>query len=172
VERLRRLPEAPKTCGDAVLASHFLVNEKEERLVFGDCIFEKIIKPVLMPLDESKDVLVIDAASELLNIIISHCGLIEKEGMVSTHYEVFKLLTSLQARIAQDLKTENTVDTSIQAMKALGLAMGVGNVVSASKNNFKCMKFIPDECTWAIVQYYKNDDVKSTVKTVIDRAAI
>jgi hypothetical protein len=57
-------------------------------------------------------------------------------------------------------------------MEALGLAMGVGNVVSASKNNFKLMKFIPDECTWAIVQYYDNDEVKSTVKTDINRAAI
>lgn len=172
-ERLRRLPKAPDTCGDAIMSTRFSESEKEERVFIGDLIFEKLSKSTLVPLQESKATPVIDAASESVNILISHCGLIGKEGIASTRYEVFKLLSSLQSLVAQDLVLEGEaerVDSALTAMRALSLAIGLGNVVPASKNNFKLTKFIPDESTKAVVSYYANDDAKRTRQ--IDRAAL
>jgi hypothetical protein len=171
-ERLRRLPQPPTTSGDAVIVSSFSESERAERVAFGDTIFEKVVKPALLLPLEGQERPLIDAASECVNIIVSHCGLIGKEGIASTRYEVFKLLSSLQSNVAQSLVPEIKVDNMEVSLRALSLSMGIGNVAPASKSDLKLMKFCPNESVKAVVQYYRSEEVDINGTNELNRAAL
>lgn len=171
-ERLRRLPQPPITSGDAVIVSSVSESERAERVTFGDTIFEKVIKPALVLPLEGQERPFIDAASECVNIIVSHCGLIGKEGIASTRYEVFKLLSSLQSTFAQSLVPGIKVDNMEASLRALSLSMGIGNVAPASKSDLKLMKFCPNESVKAIVHYYRSEEVNINRTNELSRTAL
>lgn len=171
-ERLRKLSRPPDTIGDAVISSSFSKSERAERVRFGDVMFEELVKPVLLSTLEGRETPVVDGASECLNMIISHCGLVGKEGLASTRYEVFKLLSSLQTSVVQSIVSEGSISSTTQFLRVLSLAMGLGYVVPASKNNFKLIKFTPDESVKAIVEHYNSEEVDIIGKTGLDRAVL
>ena len=170
-ERLRRLPQPPGTCGDAIVAS-FPESEKDQRVRFGDMIFEDVVKPVLLPLPYGEEKPVIEVASECLNIIIAHCGLIGKEGVASTRYEVFKLLSSVQSHVGQSLISEDGAEFLALSLRVLALSMGLGNVAPASKSNFKLMKFNPDESVKAILRHHESYEVSTKETSQLERATL
>lgn len=173
VERLRRHAQAPDTCGDAVISSRLTENEKAERVAYGDMIYEDLVQPVLAPSLKEQDTYFFDSSSECVNIIIAHCGLLGKEGLGSTRYEMFRVLSSLQSHVAQGLVLDEGSGNVSRALRSLALGMGLGNVVAASKNNFRLMKFSPDESIRPILHYYENDDIDIDMTTQnVDRRAL
>jgi hypothetical protein len=82
--RLRRSPQSPDTFNEEIMASQFLEGEGTQRPIFGDLVFKKVVKPALASFPEGTESSNKECAAECLNLIISHCGLLGKEGNPNT----------------------------------------------------------------------------------------
>jgi hypothetical protein len=169
--RLRKSARSPDTFSDIVMASRFSEGERMQRSIFGDLIFEEIVKPALSSLPEGTENSNGESASECLDLIISHCGLLGKAGVGTTRYEVFRLLSSIQSHIVTTLSSDTPRNAAL-SLRALSLAMGLGDVVSASMHSFKLMKFKPDESVKSIVQYYGDNLPNAHAMRHIDRSVL
>lgn len=171
-KRLRKSARPPNTIIDDAMASRFSEEERVQRSVFGDLLFEELVNPVLSSLPEGAENFVIESAAECLSLIISHCGLLEQGGVGTTRYKVFRLLSSVQSHIAQKLVTSEKPKNVASSLRVLSLAMGLGDVVSASIHNFQLMKFKPDESLKSILQYYGDNVPNANEISSIDRSVL
>lgn len=171
-KRLRKLSRSPNTFIDEAMISRFSEGERVQRSVLGDLMFEELVNPVLSSLPEGMENSIVEPAAECLSLIISHCGLLGKAGVGTTRYKVFRLLSSVQSHIAQTMVSSDKPKNAASSLRVLSLAMGLGDVVSASIHNFKLMKFKPDESLKSILQYYGDNVPNANETSSIDRSVL
>ena len=128
------------------------------------------MNPVLSSLPEGvENSIIVESTAECLNLIVYHCGMLEKAGIGSTQYEVFQLLSSVQAHIVQKRMVSLDKPTDAAAsLRVLSLAMGSGDIISALSHNFQFMNFKPDKSLKSISQYYGDNVPSPNEMTSID----
>ena len=108
--------------------------------------------------------------AEILNIVISQCGVSKDRGIGSLHYEVFSILTAIQSHLKGLLDCEErNGDEIVSDLWKLSLALGFGCNTPASKWSLQLLHFDPADSISSILTYY--NEFGSGSGTEFDAAA-
>ncbi len=103
-----------------------------------DKIVQKIVTPIIQnPAGEMKDMV-----CEVINSVLSHCGLQGKGGIGTTRFDVIQAISKLSQDVLTNLLAEKIDTKSIASMlKRLSIALGYGTFTSTSSFNCDILKY-------------------------------
>ena len=157
VERLRKTQtKKVSETMDGISADKVTGKDLESRRKLVEAILTKSVRPF-------SDGLPLPAA-EILNVVISQCGILGGRGLGTTHYEVFRLLRALQGSLEG-----NFSPSSEQVLWKLSFALGFG-CNTPSSPSMKLLSFDPTDSVSAIVQNYLGEDLETSLG--LDRAIV
>jgi hypothetical protein len=158
VERLRKTQNKEKASEttDGVSTEKVTGKDLASRQKLVDAILTKAVRPF-------SDGLPLPAA-EILNVVVSQCGILGGRGLGTTHYEVFRLLIALQGSLEG-----NFGPASEQLLWKLAFALGFG-CNTPSSPSMKLLSFDPTDSVSVIVQNYSSEDLETSMG--LDRATV
>jgi hypothetical protein len=168
VDRLRREPSPRSITNnevgpeemDGVAVNDVSSEEKAKRQDLVQIILQKLVRPF----SEKWKLL----EFELLNVIVTQCGILGQRGLGSIHYEVFRLLTSKQAQLKALFDSAENEGLIPAMLWQLAFALGYGCNTPSSRWNMALLAFDPADSVSAIVRHYNDVDAGSNVE--LDRS--
>lgn len=120
-------------------------------------LVDKVVNVGLSP-DHHEHVISLDSASRCVDLLISHCGLVDV-GLGTPRYDVFRAVTALSQRLETSLALSSSVDDGIPILRCLTLAM-VGSAFPSSSPspNFDVLRFDPTSSLRTICEAYEGDE--------------
>lgn len=140
-----------KTSSDGTVAVQTVTGVDLSR---RETLVKTIVNELVTPLSESWT----QVEYELLNIVISQCGIFGQRGIGSLHYSIFKKLVDIQSSLRDYLGERSGETKPIVAMLwQLSLALGYGCNTFPSQWNLALIGFDPSDSISAIQSYFESN---------------
>jgi hypothetical protein len=126
--------------------------EKANRRAMRTLIVEKLIKPSFLSAPWTSSI------PELVNIVVGQIGLGKERGLGTAHYDLFKLVSSIETSLRDSLSNCDT-KTSENALWTLTLSLGFGWNAPSTRWIFKEIRVDPELSYLSILDFYANNQV-------------
>jgi len=110
-------------------------------------IIDKLVKPYLTTARWTSSV------PELVNVVVGHIGLGVERGLGTAHYEVFKLVGSIDGSLRESLSKSDT-NAGASTLWTLALALGFGLNTPSTSWIFKEVRLDPEPSYRSILTHY------------------
>ena len=120
-----------------------------------DTLVTKLVKPLIQrPSENAKNI-----AAEVLNIIISSCGLQGKSGIGTTRFDVFQIISRVERDLVAALSLADSDPTFLKShFECFSIMLGFGMLTSRSHHNCEILKYDGDSLLTAMEESSCKDD--------------